>query len=70
MKWITEKGGMVLLNTHPDYMNFSKRKSSFEEYDYEYYKEFLEHIQTRYRNQYWHALPKEMATFWSQYENM
>ena len=23
LNWITEKGGMVLVNTHPDYMNFN-----------------------------------------------
>ena len=68
LDWIAEKGGMVLLNSHPDYMNFCGRKLSIEEYPVKYYEDFLEHINDKYDGQYWHALPKDMARFWS--ENM
>ena len=66
LNWIAEKGGMALLNTHPDYMNFSGRKLSIEEYPAKYYKDFLEHITSKYAGQYWHALPRDMARFWSE----
>ena len=66
LNWIAEKGGMALLNTHPDYMNFSGRKLSIEEYPAKYYKDFLEHIKSKYAGQYWHALPRDMARFWSE----
>jgi len=64
LDWVVEKGGMVLLNTHPDYMNFSKRPNRLEEYPASYYKDFLKYIKTKYEGRYWHALPKEMARFW------
>ena len=38
--WVAEKGGMVLINTHPDYMNFGNTRIGLEEYPAEYYAEF------------------------------
>jgi hypothetical protein len=66
LDWIAEKGGMALLNAHPDYMNFNKHKNGNEEYDIKLYIEFLEYIKSRYKDQYWHALPKDIARFWKQ----
>ena len=63
LDWIVECGGMVLVIVHPDYINFSGRKSSVGEYPTKYYAKFLEYIKTRYEGQYWHVLPKEMASF-------
>ena len=64
LAWIAEKGGMVLLNTHPDYMNFTNQSCGPEEYPATYYKEFLEHVRDNYKGQYWHALPRDIAKFW------
>ena len=61
--WIVERGGMVLLNTHPDYIDFDI-KSSSEGYPVKYYQECLEYISKKYENLYWHVLPREMAYFW------
>ena len=63
LAWIVEKGGMALLNTHPDYMNFNKRTSNIEEYSVEYYAEFLNHIRDKYEGQYWHVRPREISSF-------
>jgi len=68
LDWLVEKGGMALLNTHPDYMNFNCKKLGIEEYPAGYYTRFLEYIKSKYDGQYWHALPRDMARFW--YENM
>src|SRR3989338_1066171 len=65
LDWIAEKGGMALLITHPDYMNFEGTNLGNEEYPVEYYIEFLEYIKTKYKEQYWHVLPKEIAQLWS-----
>jgi len=65
LDWIAECGGMALLITHPDYMNFGGKKMSCEQYPAQYYEEFLKHIQTVYEGQYWHVLPKELAHFWA-----
>lgn len=66
LDWIAEKGGMALLNVHPDYMNFGNNKPSLEEYPAEYYEELLYYIKSKYEGQYWHVLSKDMARFWTQ----
>jgi len=63
LDWIAEKGGMALINIHPDYMNFKKIIESIEEYPKRYYQEFLEYINSKYEGMFWHALPCEMAKF-------
>jgi peptidoglycan/xylan/chitin deacetylase (PgdA/CDA1 family) len=42
LDWIAEKGGMALINTHPDYMNFKRNKMTIEEYPVRHYSNFLE----------------------------
>jgi len=66
LDWIAKHGGMALLTTHPDYMNFGDNKDcKIEEYPAEFYKEFLEYIKSKYNGQYWHVLSKDIAHFWS-----
>ncbi len=64
LDWIAKKGGMVLLNVHPDYINFDGKKCSIEEYPAEYYFKFLEHVKSEFKGQYWNALPKQLARSW------
>ena len=62
LDWIAKHGGMALLNTHPDYMNFGDNKDcKIDEFPVGYYIEFLKYIKERYNGQYWHVGPKEMA---------
>lgn len=64
LDWVREKGGMVLINTHPDYMCFGGATCTAEEYPASRYAAFLEHIRGHHEGEYWHVLPKEMARFW------
>ncbi len=64
LDWIAANGGMALINTHPDYMNFSNRPCGREEYPLGLYREFLSTVARRYADQYWLALPKDVARFW------
>jgi glycosyltransferase involved in cell wall biosynthesis len=64
MDWIVENGGMALVSTHPDYMNFSGKGTAFEEYPVEYYEELLKYVSQRYKGKYWHVLPRGIAEFW------
>lgn len=64
LDWIADKGGMALFNTHPDYMNFNCKKHQLEEYPIRFYAEFIEYIKSRYKGQFWQALPAEVARFW------
>jgi len=61
LDWIAEHGGMVLLDTHPDYMSFNGSPQTGTDYPVAFYREFLTYLKTRYAGEYWHALPNEVA---------
>ncbi len=63
LEWIASHGGMALVITHPDYMQFNGGRPANEEYPASYYREFLEHVSTAYNGDYWHALPREVARY-------
>lgn len=64
LDWVARHGGMVLVNTHPDYMCFSEGRPQMEEYPSKLYEDLLMYIRTQYEGQYWHALPRDVARFW------
>jgi hypothetical protein len=57
LDWIAAKGGMALLNSHPDYMNFEGDRCGPEEYPAQQYRKLLAYAHTHSSEQYWHALP-------------
>jgi predicted glycosyltransferase len=63
LDWIAANGGLALLNTHPDYMNFDGTSCAFEEYPVEFYVSFLKYVKTKYAERCWHVLPLELARF-------
>ena len=63
LAWIAEKGGMALVNVHPDYMNFGGQKVKIGEFPAAWYEEFLSHVASNYAGRYWQALPREVASF-------
>jgi glycosyltransferase involved in cell wall biosynthesis len=56
---------MALLDVHPDYMAFNGGGSRFDEYPCSRYGEFLEFVSTKFKGQYWHATPKEVAEWYN-----
>ncbi|MBN1479172.1 hypothetical protein EH223_15875 [candidate division KSB1 bacterium] len=64
LDWIVENGGMALVITHPDYMNFNEKKLAAGEYPACYYFDFLQYIIHSYHDQFWHVLPGDIASFW------
>ena len=63
LDWVAAHGGMVLLNTHPDYMCFDGRCGK-QEFPIRYYEEFLSYVREKYEGLYWSALPREVARFY------
>jgi len=61
--WVAENGGMVLLNTHPDYMCFDSEPER-DEYPVMRYEEFLSYVREKYEGSYWAALPREVAQYY------
>ena len=66
LDWIVKKGGMALINTHPDYMNFDGSPIGLEEYPVDYYQNFLNYVKSRYEGRYWQCLPREVARYYKQ----
>lgn len=64
LDWIVSRGGMVLLNTHPDYMRFPGAKYERYTYPARYYREFLEYVVKAYAGRFWNAMPRDIAAFW------
>jgi peptidoglycan/xylan/chitin deacetylase (PgdA/CDA1 family) len=61
--WIADRGGMVLVNVHPDYVNFDQEPIKSEEYPQTNYIRLLEYIVDKYNGLYWNPLPKELADY-------
>lgn len=66
LDWIAEKGGLALINTHPDYMQFPGQKLRTETYPSDFYKDFLLYVKNKYQGKFWNALPVEVARFWKE----
>lgn len=63
LDWIAANCGMVLLDTHPDYMNFHEKSGQRDEYPVGLYRALLEYVCSKYKGEYWHVLPREMAQY-------
>ena len=61
--WVAEHGGMVLLNTHPDYMCF-EGKQQRDEYPVSFYDDFLRYVREKYEGAYWSARPRDVARYY------
>jgi glycosyltransferase involved in cell wall biosynthesis len=61
--WVAEHGGMVLLNTHPDYMCFDCQPNR-DEYQVSHYEELLRYVSEKHSGSYWPALPREVARYY------
>src|SRR5262249_28052273 len=64
IEWIANKGGMALLNAHPDYMDFGTARATREEYPARLYEDFLQWTRQRFGDEIWAVLPRDMASFW------
>jgi hypothetical protein len=65
LEWIGKCGGMALINTHPDYMNFGDKKLGAEEYPYELYVDFLEYVKSSHEGEFCNLLPRELVSYLS-----
>jgi glycosyltransferase involved in cell wall biosynthesis/peptidoglycan/xylan/chitin deacetylase (PgdA/CDA1 family) len=63
LDWIADRGGMALLNTHPDYMCFDGEKAR-DEFPASYYEEFLGYAREKYDGAFWTGQPRDIARFY------
>ena len=66
--WVAENGGMVLVNVHPDYVRFHNGNASAFEFSASHYDDLLTYVREKYEGKYWHALPREVADYCSQFK--
>jgi glycosyltransferase involved in cell wall biosynthesis len=65
LDWLVARGGMALLNVHPDYLGF-KNALNASEYPAAWYTDFLQYVKTFYAGKFWNPLPKEMARWFKE----
>ena len=62
LDWIASHGGMVLLDTHPDYMGFDGKRV-IGQFDAGLYSQFLQYAVKRYGSVFWNARPRDVASY-------
>jgi hypothetical protein len=60
LDWVAARGGLALVNVHPDYVTFRGRGRELE-YSVDFYRRFLEYVRHRYDGACWFALPRDVA---------
>ena len=65
LDWVAARGGMALVNVHPDYMSFAGQSPHSFQFPVRFYQELLDYVKEKYAGQYWHGTPRELA-FWHQ----
>lgn len=61
--WIATRGGMALVNVHPDYMAFGDSYDRNVEFPVARYREFIQSVKAHYSQDCWYALPREVAAY-------
>ena len=60
LDWIAERGGMALVNVHPDYLCFEGKEAQ-EEFPVEQYINMLKYVKDKYAGQFLNILPGKLA---------
>jgi hypothetical protein len=60
LDWIAEKGGMALVNVHPDYLCY-EGKAGQEEFPVQHYLNLLKYVKNKYAGQFLNILPHNLA---------
>jgi hypothetical protein len=62
LDWVASRGGMALVNVHPDYMRFDGRGTRAT-YPAKLYADLLQYVKDRYEREAWMALPRDVARY-------
>ena len=61
-EWIIQRGGMILMNVHPDYIDMTGTGGKMT-YPLAHYEGFLRWISDQYREDVWQVLPRIISSF-------
>jgi hypothetical protein len=71
LDWIANSGGMALVNVHPDYIDFGETGTpASNQFPASRYLELLDLLKTKYQDEYWAALPRDVASYVSRHRNI
>ena len=63
LDWVARRGGMALVNVHPDYLQFEGDAPSPRKFPVSHYAELLRHAGGAHRGTFWQPLPGELADY-------
>jgi len=63
LNWIAEKGGLALVDVHPDYTNLNNENKK-EEFPIDIYLDFLKYVKEHYAGEYWNDIPRNIADYY------
>jgi glycosyltransferase involved in cell wall biosynthesis len=63
LDWIARRGGMALINVHPDYLRFPEEVAAAKTFPVSHYSELLDYVRKNYAGTYWQPLARDMAAF-------
>ena len=66
LDWLCRHDGMVLLNVHPDYIEFPGDSIARDLFPSRLFEDLLRKVSAEYRGQYWNPKPRELAAWYSQ----
>lgn len=69
LDWIAQHGGMVLVNIHPDYIDFDDSDRKGRRYPVTLLREFLTYLSERYESEYWNPSAAELATWYEDWHS-
>lgn len=64
LDWIAQRGGMALVNIHPDYLRLTGEAASSITFPAEFYRQLLEYARRKYGQSFWQPLPHELASWY------
>jgi glycosyltransferase involved in cell wall biosynthesis len=64
LDWVASRGGMALVNVHPDYLRFGGEAASPRTFPAEFYRQLLEYARRKYGQSFWQPLPRELAEWY------
>jgi glycosyltransferase involved in cell wall biosynthesis len=65
--WIAAHGGMVLVNIHPDYIDFGGSSRRPNMYPARLVREFLSYLSSRYADEFWNPCAAELAAWYKEW---
>ena len=65
LDWVAERGGMALLNVHPDYVAFDNQPPQAREFPAARYCELLSYVKEHFADRFWHVVPRELVRWFT-----